>query len=215
MKFYNLHTHQFSDLPNVLELVNQYPNEFDDMIPNYSIGIHPWHIKGDTILSNLEILKSKLLDKKCLAVGECGLDKRIEIPMDSQQIVFENQLLLAEYYKKPVIIHCVAAFHELISIKKNKKITVPMIVHGFSKNSIIASQLIENGFYLSFGKALIQNPDLETVFQSIPNERIFLETDTTSNEIQEVYALAAKYKKLEINTLKEIIEENFNRVFKK
>ena len=90
-----------------------------------------------------------------------------------------------------------------------------MIVHGFSKNSIIASQLIENGFYLSFGKALIQNPDLETVFQSIPNERIFLETDTTSNEIQEVYALAAKYKKLEINTLKEIIEENFNRVFKK
>jgi TatD DNase family protein len=28
----------------VLELVNQYPQEFDDAIPFYSIGIHPWYI---------------------------------------------------------------------------------------------------------------------------------------------------------------------------
>ena len=119
MKFFNLHTHQYSNQEGVLELVNQYPQEFDATIPNYSIGIHPWHIVEDRIDSDLEIIESKLEDEKCLAVGECGLDKRIEIPMALQQMVFEKQLALAEKYKKPVVIHCVAAFQEVITIKKN------------------------------------------------------------------------------------------------
>ena len=43
-KFINLHTHKFSNLSDVIEMVNQYPWEFDTSIPNYSIGIHPWYI---------------------------------------------------------------------------------------------------------------------------------------------------------------------------
>jgi TatD DNase family protein len=45
MEYFNLHTHQFTSQESVLEVVNQYPWEFDDQIPNYSIGIHPWYIK--------------------------------------------------------------------------------------------------------------------------------------------------------------------------
>ena len=120
MKFFNLHTHQSSNQLDVLELVNQYPQEFDASIPSYSIGIHPWYIVEDRIDEDLEIIESKLIDEKCLAVGECGLDKRIEIPMALQQMVFEKQLALAEKYKKPVVIHCVAAFQEVIAIKKKK-----------------------------------------------------------------------------------------------
>lgn len=215
MKFFNLHTHHYTNQPDVLELVNQYPHEFNDLVPNYSIGIHPWYIVEDRITSDFEFLESKLTDKKCLAIGECGLDKRIALSMDLQQNIFEKHLALAEKYQKPVIIHCVAAFQELIAITKNRKVSVPMIVHGFSKNELVAKELLANGFYISFGKWLILNPELEVVFQSVPNERIFLETDTITEEIQEVYALAAKYKNLEINSLEEIVLKNYNTVFNK
>lgn len=215
MKFFNLHTHFYTNQPDVLELVNQYPHEFNDLVPNYSIGIHPWYIVEDRIEADFEFLESKLTDEKCLAIGECGLDKRIAISMDLQQNVFEKHLALAEKYQKPVIIHCVAAFQELIAITKNRKVSVPMIVHGFSKNELVAKELLANGFYLSFGKWLILNPELEVVFQSVPNERIFLETDTITEEIHEVYALAAKYKNLEINSLEEIVLKNYNTVFNK
>lgn len=215
MNFFNLHTHHFSNQENVLELVNQYPQEFEDSIPNYSIGIHPWHIVKDRIDKDLPIIESKLEDNNCLAVGECGLDKRIEIPMTLQQMVFEKQLALAEKYQKPVIIHCVGAFQEIIAIKNKLKITVPLIIHGFSKNIDVGNHLVKNGFYLSFGKYLILNKELELVFNSIPNDRLFLETDTIEQDIRAVYELAAKYKNIEVDEMKAIINANFNTVFNK
>lgn len=213
MEFFNFHTHQFTDNPDILELVNQYPQDFDISIPFYSIGIHPWYIIENRIDADLKIIEEKLKENNCLAIGECGLDKRIEIPLELQVLVFEKQLYLAEKYKKPVVIHCVAAFQEVIAIKKKMKISVPMIIHGFSKNIQISNQLIKEGFYISFGKYLLQNPDLKTVFQSVPNDRLFLETDTIDENIDAVYDLASKYKELTKKELKQIILSNFEDVF--
>ena len=213
MDFFNFHTHQFTNQSNVLELVNQYPQEFDSAIPFYSIGIHPWHIKENEIDLELKIIEDKLQSKNCLAIGECGLDKRIGIPLELQITVFEKQLALAEKYKKPVVVHCVAAFQEVTAIKKKLKISVPMIIHGFSKNNQLAEQLIKDGFYISFGKYLLRNPDLKTVFQNIPNDRFFLETDTIEENIQQVYDLASEYKNITIKELQDIITSNFKRVF--
>lgn len=214
MQFFNLHTHKFTSQPNVLELVNQYPQDFDAAIPFYSIGIHPWYIVKERMEADLNIIESKLQEPNCLAVGECGLDKRIEIPMELQQLVFEKQLLLAEKYRKPVVLHCVAAFQEVIEIKKKLNISVPMLIHGFSKNEQVAKQLLDNGFYISFGKYLLRNPELETVFKSIPNNRFFLETDTMEEHLETVYALAAKYKKTTIGEIQKQINRNFTAVFK-
>ncbi|OXG00421.1 TatD DNase family protein [Flavobacterium araucananum] len=215
MDYFNFHTHHFTNQSNILELVNQYPQEFDAMIPYYSVGIHPWYIKEDQIEEDLRIIEEKLQTQNCLAIGECGLDKRIEIKFEQQILVFEKQLALAEKYKKPVVIHCVAAFQEVIAIKKKMKITVPMVIHGFSKNSQIANQLIAAGFYISFGKYLLRNPDLKMVFEQIPNDRFFLETDTIEESIKQVYALAAEYKNITIKELQEIISSNHNAIFEK
>lgn len=215
MEFFDFHTHKFTNQPNVLELVNQYPQDFDDSIPFYSVGIHPWYIKEDRIEEDLKIISQKLQTKNCLAIGECGLDKRIEVPFDLQITVFEKQLAFAEKYKKPVVIHCVAAFQEVIAIKKKMKIQVPMIIHGFAKNNQLAEQLIKEGFYLSFGKYLLKNPDLKTVFLNIPNDRFFLETDTIEENIKEVYNLASEYKNITIRELQEVISTNYKIVFDK
>jgi len=213
MEFFNFHTHQFTNQPDILELVNQYPQEFNAAIPFYSVGIHPWYIVDDRVDADLKIIEEKLQTNNCLAIGECGLDKRIEIPLEEQIIVFKKQLALAEKYKKPVVIHCVAAFQEVTAIRKEMKISVPMIIHGFSKNTQVANQLIKDGFYLSFGKYLLRNPELKTVFEQIPNDRFFLETDTVEESIKQVYNLAAEYKNLDIKELQDIISSNFKTVF--
>ncbi|TDO71286.1 TatD DNase family protein [Flavobacterium chryseum] len=215
MDFFNFHTHHFTNQPNILELVNQYPNEFDAAIPSYSIGIHPWYITENRVDADLKIIEEKLQTENCLAIGECGLDKRIEIPLELQISVFERQLVLAEKYKKPVVIHCVAAFQEVIAIKKKMKISVPMIMHGFSKNNQIAEQLIKEGFYISFGKYLLRNPELKTVFQNVPNDLFFLETDKIEENIKQVYDLASEYKGITIKDLQEIISSNFKEVFER
>ncbi|WP_298309034.1 TatD family hydrolase [Flavobacterium sp.] len=214
MKYFNLHTHKFTNSNEILELVNQYPWEFDATIPKYSIGIHPWYIDVNRLENDLKVIEEKLQLDECLALGECGLDKRIDIPLALQIEVFEKQIALAERYQKPLVLHLVAAFDELIAIKKRLKIKIPIVIHGFSKNEQVAKQLINNGFYLSFGKYLLRNPDLETIFKSVPNDRFFLETDTIEETLEEVYTLAAKYKNIKIEDLIEILKVNFNTVFK-
>ena len=95
MKFIDLHTHSFSNDDSLLEIVNQYPWEFNKEIPHYSIGIHPWYINESRLIEDLKIIEEKLSLKVCLALGECGLDKRIEIPLNAQIEVFKQQIELA------------------------------------------------------------------------------------------------------------------------
>ena len=212
-KFINLHTHKFSNLSDVIEIVNQYPWEFNASIPNYSIGIHPWYIDENRLESDLEIIKEKLQFNECLALGECGLDKRIEIPLDLQISVFKKQLEIVKQTNKPIVLHCVAAYDEVIAIKREMKIENPMIIHGFSKNEQVAKSLLNNGFYLSFGKYLLRNPDLEKVFTFAPENQILLETDTIEESIYQVYEKAASIKGISVEEMKTIVFTNFSRIF--
>ena len=210
---YNIHTHASSGNTDVFEIVNRYPYEVID-VPYFSTGIHPWHIDIDKVDEHLSIIEERLQQPNCLALGECGLDKRIEIPLNIQVEVFEKQLLLAKQYQKPVILHLVAAFQELVEIKGRLQMNVPMMVHGFSKNAQVAKQLLDNGFYLSFGKYLLRNPELSEVFVSIPDDMFFLETDMIDETIQDVYTKAALVRNMNSEDLKNIVSTNFKNVFK-
>jgi TatD DNase family protein len=209
---YNLHTHKTSGTSDVFEVVNRYPYEAID-IPFFSAGIHPWHIEESRLDEHLAIIEERLQMDNCLALGECGLDKRIEMPLEIQAKVFEKQLLLAKKYKKPVILHCVAAYQEVIEINKRLAPGVAMVIHGFSKNEQVAKQLLDNGFYLSFGKYLLRNPELSSVFAKVPAERFFLETDSIEESITEVYIKAAAARNMTIEDLKNTISTNFKTVF--
>jgi TatD DNase family protein len=163
--------------------------------------------------TDLQIIEEKLKLSECLALGECGLDKRIDVPMQLQIEVFEKQIALAEKYQKPLVLHLVAAFDELIEIKKRLNISVPIIIHGFSKSEQLAKQLINNGFYLSFGKYLLRNSEMETVFKSIPNDKFFLETDTIEETLEEVYQKAALCKNISVEELLRKLVKNWKTVF--
>jgi TatD DNase family protein len=212
--FFNLHTHRYTATPQYFELVNQYPWEFDKNIPYYSIGIHPWYIEISRLEADLQCIEENLGQSGCLALGECGLDKRIDTDINLQIEVFKKQILLAEKHQKPIVLHCVSAYQEVIQIKNELNVSVPMIIHGFSKNAQTAQQLIKNGFYLSFGKYLLRNPELKSVFEQVPSDRFFLETDTVEETIEQVYAIAMQYKKQTIEEIQNQINNTCKTVFK-
>jgi len=208
--YYNIHTHHSTYHPDVTELVNQYPDEIDYQTDIFSVGIHPWYLDENTLDADMEQMEQIIQHPKCKAIGECGLDKRIETSITVQKKVLIPQLYLAEKYKKPVVLHCVAAYQEIIEIKKQLNLSIPLIIHGFSKNGQVAASLIKNGFYLSFGKYLLLNPELSIVLKEIPVNRIFFETDMMEHTIFDVYRKAEDILQLDV---KSIIEKNYNRVF--
>jgi TatD DNase family protein len=60
--------------------------------------------------ADLGIIESKLQEKNCPLANAVGQKNEISIATNG----FEKQLLLQHKYNKPVVIHCVAAFQEVI-----------------------------------------------------------------------------------------------------
>jgi TatD DNase family protein len=179
-----------------------------------SAGIHPWHIERAKLVQQFFLLEDLCKKENVKAVGEIGLDKSIEIDLDLQTRVFEQQIEIADYHQKPIIIHCVRAFYELITLKKKTKSQVPFIVHGFNKNEMVLEELLKNGFYISLGAALLQaNSKARQVIKFIPKEKLFLETDVKDIPIQDIYLAAAEILKIEIIDLQVIIQNNYNNLF--
>ncbi|WBX74775.1 TatD family hydrolase [Tenacibaculum pacificus] len=159
--------------------------------------------------------QKKLLHKNCYAVGECGLDKLSKVNYTLQISIFKEHIKLSEEFKKPLIIHCVKAFQDILRLKKELKPTQKWIIHGFNKNSQIATDFIKNDCFLSFGKALLTSTKLQEVFLKIPLENIFLETDENTIKIACIYKKASDIKNIEIEKIEQNIHQNFNKIFKK
>ncbi|MGG5506065.1 MULTISPECIES: TatD family hydrolase [unclassified Myroides] len=208
---YNIHTHYLHKEADTLALVNQDLSKVDWSIPYFSLGIHPWYIKEELLEEQLDFIETHLQQANCLALGECGLDKKIAVPFALQKEVLVRQLLLAEKNKKAVILHVVSAYQEIIALKKQLNLTVPLLVHGFNKHQQVAESLWKNGFHLSFGRALLHSKRLQDTLASVPEQYIFLETDDDQTlSIGVIYAKAAECHP----NIEQIVASNFKRIFK-
>jgi len=205
MNYFDFHHHK-KNLPFGI-----YNMELTDEVPDslYSVGIHPKDILYDKITDQLNWLLENI-SKNCFAIGECGLDSFVSIDQKIQEDVFLKQIELSNEAKKPLIIHCVRKFYEVISFRK--KANQAMIIHGFNKKENIAHDLLKNNFYLSFGKAVLYNLSLQNTLKSIPLDKIFLETDNEDFEIATLYQKVADIKGISPDTLNEQILENLETI---
>jgi TatD DNase family protein len=213
--YINFHTHQATGWEVISILNSNTVTKPTDEKRLFSVGIHPWKIKEINIRKSLENLEKIALLKNVVAIGECGLDKLCETDLKEQEQIFIEQIRIAAEVNKPVIVHCVKAFDHLTSIVKEMKPGISFIVHGYNNNIQIAHELLKNGFYLSFGKALLQRgSNAEKVFEFADLSRIFLETDDSEITIDRIYEKAALIKNIDIEKLKEIILLNFKSIIK-
>jgi TatD DNase family protein len=213
-RYYDIHTHQPLNSGNeCFAILNRFKN-FDSARNGApcSIGIHPWYLHD--YISDLEEIKRLSLLPNVLAIGECGLDKLCGSPWDLQLLVFKQQILLANSITKPLIIHCVRAFRELSEVLKEMRVSVPVIIHGYNKKIKTGIQLLEAGYYLSFGAALLaESSPGARLFAEMPEDRFFLETDDSGLSIKEIYEKAAQIRKTGEEGLILQVQENFKTVF--
>ena len=176
----DIHSHQIASEPNIKKLFNLDINEevlnfdlesFFGNNTSVSVGIHPWSVSENP--EQLDFLEAVMSDSRVKAIGEIGLDKLKGPDLKLQEDVFLKQIRLAERVRKPVVIHCVRSFNELIGIKKIIKPKIPMVIHGFNKKSEVAAELIKKGFILSFGKALLDSDLVKEALKLCPIEQVF------------------------------------------
>lgn len=205
MNCFDFHHHK-KNLP--FGIYNMDPS---DQIPDslYSVGIHPKDIQYEKITEQFHWLKDNITEN-CFAIGECGLDSLVPINQKIQEDVFLKQIELSNEVKKPLIIHCVRKFYEVISFRK--KANQAMVIHGFNKKESIAHDLLKNNFYLSFGKAVLYNLSLQNTLKITPLNRIFLETDNEDFEIATLYEKVSAIKGISLEELNEQIIENLENI---
>ncbi|MFN3020334.1 TatD family hydrolase [Chryseobacterium sp. TY3] len=204
MEFFNFHHHHFRQFGIYnLDLFS------GDNPEIFSVGLHPKDITKD-FENALDWAKNRAQEPNCLAIGECGLDALVEVDSGLQEEIFMQQILLANKLQKPVIIHCVRRHQDLLKFQKIAK--VPMIVHGFNKKESIATNLLNAGFYLSFGKSLLENLSLQSVFKECPNHRFFLETDAAEINISEIYDKSSSIKAMSTSEMQQLIKQNLNLI---
>jgi TatD DNase family protein len=215
--YIDIHTHHSRQDDDTVTVQNIFPG---GSIPSFngrnffSIGLHPWEIKSEAENNEQLVMMEDALEfDHVIFLGECGLDKRADTDFDEQLRVFRAQVFMAEEFQKPLIIHCVKAYNEIIEIHKSEHPSVPWILHGYSANLELTKQLVERNMFFSFGKILFNdNANALDSFRFLPIEKIFLETDEFEGEIDEIFRRGAQLRNLPPDYLKEAVWENFNRI---
>lgn len=170
-----------------------------------AVGVHPWHA-AECSLPTIEALEA------ADAVGEIGLDKACGVDFEMQQALFAKQLELAERFEKPVVLHCVRAFEEVMTLLERHTLRA-VLFHGFIGSREQASRAVKKGYYLSFGARTEGSNKTIEALRATPLERLFVETDEADTTIEAMYLTIARLRGTEVEKLEEATAENYKRIF--
>lgn len=220
--FINVHTHQ-EDEPGVVSVLNIMPDMgvLNETGGNtfFSAGFHPWYINPLSCPSENEIVGFLDLCYKqqgFVAVGEAGLDKLTDVPMEIQKQFFLQQAHWAERNQLPMIIHCVKSYADMLLIRKENAFKSPWVFHAFNGDIQLARELIRQGCYLSVGHFLFRpQTKVYKAFELIPETALFLETDESNLSIQQITNRAAALKNTSTTDILAQLNQNFKTVFKR
>lgn len=185
-----------------------------------AIGLHPWFIG-----SRPEYWKSELenyLSKDCsLSIGECGLDFHRGVNRDEQLEVFEKHLELAVAYQRPLSIHSVRCWPEMLSLLSLYQVPKGSVIHRFGGSLEIAEQCISKGVLISLGPEILhgRSPKTERLIREIPLCSFVLESDAEAGTaepaslLHRVYEEVATIRGLEVSELVEQIGNTCSSVW--
>ena len=193
---------------NEIHIVQLFPDDLHGelpFIPNrfYSLGIHPCQV-DDNYEQFVERLRFFATHPLVVAIGEAGLDKLCSTNIDLQKVVLREIALLAEQVQKPLFIHCVRYWQEIIALHKTLHPSVPWMIHGFRGKPELTQSLLNQGFYLSYGTKF--NPD---ALRATPFDRLCIETDESAVAIETLYRKIALQKYVPLH----VVLKNANGLF--
>ena len=181
-----------------------------------SFGIHPWHA-AEEAAPDYETFEVRYRTAMAEAewIGECGLDRVRSEAYERQVELFEWQLRLAEALRKPVVVHCVRAYDDLLGLRRRYSAT-PWVVHGFIGSLQLAAQLHRANIGVSFSAALL-DPRRAKVRDTVAHlpYPFLLETDDAPCRIEELYQAAATLRGCSIAELADTIKAYLSALSRK
>lgn len=159
-----------------LERAKAIANEYEEVY--FASGVHPYHLEGYD-LKKIEIMCE---EKKCIAVGECGLDYfrlsegREQEEKEEQKRVLIEQIELSIKLNLPLILHVREASNDMAEILRHYP-KARGVFHCFNADEILL-EFKERFFYGIGGVLTFKNARrLLEVLPKIPLSRLVLETD--------------------------------------
>ena len=190
-------------------------------------GIHPENLPEDTE-KDLERIGELLKEKKCVAIGEIGLDYYWDKSrIAEQREIFRRQMEMAVKTGLPVIIHDREAHGDCMSIVQDFP-DIRGVFHCYSGSAEMAAELLKRGWYLGFDGPVTYKNARKTieVLEICPPERILIETDSPylspvprrgkrndSTNLKYIAEKIAEIKGLTVEDVAGITAENGKRLF--
>ncbi|PJG58254.1 TatD family hydrolase [Aeromonas cavernicola] len=154
---------------------------------SYSLGVHPWYV-GDQSSNAMANLRQHLAARPAglVAVGECGLDLRSQVPQAGQIEWFEAQIGMAIEHQLPLIVHSVRANDTVAKMLRRAKPPCGGVIHAFSGSLQQAQAFWQLGFRLGVGGVISYERANKTreALRAMPLEALVLETDAPDMPLQ-------------------------------
>lgn len=199
----------------------------EDPLFSVACGFHPSDV-ATLQPQACEQLIDYLRNPHVVALGEIGLDYHWQDNKLAQQEALIRQLHIASALNLPVIIHVRDAVEDIYPILRDYPVARGGIMHCFSEDITWADKFLQIGFDLSFGGVItFKNAEKQReVATYCPLDRIHIETDAPylapvpyrgkrneSAYVPLVGQTLARLKKLDEQTLKQQLMENYMRRF--
>lgn len=194
-------------------------------------GIHPHEAEKELKTANINEIEKRIVNftekKKCVAIGEIGLDYHYDFsPRELQKEIFELQLKLSKELDLPVIVHDREAHEDTMTLLK--KYRPKGVVHCFSGSVEMAREVLKLGMYIGLGGAVTFKNAKKPVAVAAETDidMILLETDCpymapvpfrgtrcSSDMIAYSAQTIASVKNMDVQTLVDAATENTKRLF--
>lgn len=170
----------------VLELAGRYDNV------HAALGY--FHTFADDFSDDdISILDEQLADENVVAVGEIGLDYyHTKENRDSQKVLFERMLDLAEKHSLPVIVHSRKSIQDTFDTLKAHDVEGSL--HCYQGSAEMAREFVKLGFYIGVGGTVTyaNNKKIRKTLETVDINNVLVETDSPY--------LAPEEKRGEVNT---------------
>ncbi|MGB3725543.1 MAG: TatD family hydrolase [Glaciecola sp.] len=169
----------------LMRLQKQWQTEAPNIRIDIALGLHPYFLTDlQADITNEQFQQqfvelAHLHQDKLVAIGECGLDKHINVPFAQQTAVLSMQIEVARQLNKPLILHHRQSHNDIIRLLKQTRFGGGGVIHAFSGSEQIANTYIDMGFKLGVGGTISYPRAVKTrnSIRKVDMQHLLLETD--------------------------------------
>ena len=181
-----------------------------------ALGLYPTEQNKDT--SELESLVSQGIVK---AIGETGLEyfhEKDPVKREEQKTLFENHIILAQKFNKPLIVHARDSYQDTFDILCGYS-GIRFVMHSFLGSPEFLEKFLSIGGFISFNSIVLLTGEYDETIRQTPPERLLVETDSpfirnnTPLDVANVVGKIAKIKGMAYDEVNRITYANANAFF--